>query len=470
MTLARTFVDWAWTQSESGVPAQVRDQVALHVLDGLGNALAGARLNNAPFAVPVALSLGRSDEATVLGSPERASAGSAALANGILLHTLDYDDTHTQGLVHATAMTLPAALAVGERERVSGTELVHAMAIGYELAGRLSRAVPHGFHAKGMHATAVCGTFTSALVAALLSRLSPDEAVNALGIAGSQSGGTMEFLATGAATKQIHPGWVGLAGVVAAALAAAGATGPDTILEGEHGLYALFSAVPPDLGSVVAGLGDSWQVEQVEVKLYPACHLMHRSLDVAEALGRVVEVNAIRDVLLRVPDDSIPIVCAPAEVKQRPRTAYEAKFSAQWSVAAMLVDGRVGIDSYQTDRIGRPDVARLAQLVRYEPTGMPEPAAEQPGSITVTTADGAAITLRSDDAAFGAPDAPLGDRIIAKFRANVAATDDVTDELLAATLALPAAPSLDRLADALRAVASDWTDRPAGPVLQEQWS
>lgn len=470
MTLARTFIDWAWTQPESRVPGHIRDQVALHILDGLGCALAGARLNNAPFAVPVALSLGRSDEATVLGSPERASAGSAALANGILLHTLDYDDTHTEGLVHATAMTLPAALAVGEREGVTGRELLHAMAIGYELAGRLSRAVPHGFHTKGVHATAVCGTFTSALIAALLSRLSLDEAVNALGIAGSQSGGSMEFLATGAATKQIHPGWAALAGVVAAGLAAAGATGPDTILEGKHGLYALFSAVPPDLDSVIAGLGDSWQVEHIEVKLYPACHLMHRSLDVAGQLAQVVDVSAIRDVLVRMPADSIPIVCAPVEVKQHPRTAYEAKFSVQWSVAAMLVDGHVGIDTYRADRIGRSEVTRLAQLVRYQPTGDPQPAAEQPGWITVTTADGSTITLRSDDAAFVLPVALLRDRIIAKFRANVAATDEVTDELLAATLALPAAPSLDRLADALRAVPSDWADRRATAVLQEQWS
>ena len=247
MTLARSFVEWAAEVPVTDIPAEIRRDALLHVVDGFGAAFAAARMDNAPFAVPVARSLGSGEEATMIGSVVAASAPGAAFANGVLMHSLDFDDTHTAGLVHATAMTLPATLAVAQRQGCSGPELVRALVLGYELAGRLSCAVPHGFHAKGFHATSVCGTFTAALTSSLLSGLSVEQMVNALGIAGSQSSGSMEFLATGASTKQIHPGWSSLAGVVAAGLASPGATGPDTIIEGEHGLFALFSAAEPDL-------------------------------------------------------------------------------------------------------------------------------------------------------------------------------------------------------------------------------
>jgi 2-methylcitrate dehydratase PrpD len=223
MTVARGFVEWAARVSASDVPGAIRQRTALHVLDGLGTALAAAHMDAAPFAIPAARTLGSGQESSLLGTTERSSAAGAALASGILMHALDFDDTHTAGPVHATAATLPAALPVAEREGRSGVDLIRAVTLGYELIGRLSRAVPHGFHAWGFHTTSVCGTFSSAFAAALLAGLDVKRTVAALGIAGSQSSGSMEFLATGAATKQLHPGWVSLAGVIAARLAETGA-------------------------------------------------------------------------------------------------------------------------------------------------------------------------------------------------------------------------------------------------------
>jgi 2-methylcitrate dehydratase PrpD len=186
MTVVRGFAGWAAGVSASDIPGAVRQRTTLHILDGIGTALAAARMDAAPFAIPAARILG-SGGVELAGTTERSSAAGAALTNGILMHVLDFDDTHTAGLVHATAATLPAALAVAEREGRSGADLIRAVTLSYELIGRLSHSVPHGFHAWVFHATSVCGTFSSAFAAALLAGLDVKRTVAALGIASSQS-------------------------------------------------------------------------------------------------------------------------------------------------------------------------------------------------------------------------------------------------------------------------------------------
>src|SRR5699024_8903244 len=141
-----------------------------------------------------------------------------------------------------------------------------------------------GFHARGLHATAACGVIAAALTAARLRGLGEDETVNALGIAGSQAGGLLEFLNTGASTKQLHPGFAARAGVLAATLAAHGATGPDSVIEGEYGLYGALLGRRVEPAAVLDGLGDRWELASITVKPYPACQLMHAQLDAARQL------------------------------------------------------------------------------------------------------------------------------------------------------------------------------------------
>ncbi|GCE42150.1 MmgE/PrpD family protein, putative [Rhodococcus wratislaviensis] len=468
MTIARDFVEWAWTLDQSTIPTGILDRTALHILDGLGTALAASRMNAAPFAVPTAASMGHADESSVIGSCRRFGAAGAALANGILIHSLDFDDTHPAGLVHATAVTLPAALAVAEREYASGADLLRAVLVGDELLGRISSAAPHGFHARGFHASSVCGVFASSLIASLLSGSSKDQAVNALGIAASQASGSMEFLATGVSTKQIHPGWASMAGVMSSALAVHGGSGPDTVFEGERGLYRLFSAVPADLAGITAGLGDSWQIADIEVKPYPACHLMHRNLDIAAQLHARLNPAEIDFVVVGVPPESIPIVAEPSHTKVAPRSAYEAKFSVQWSVAAMLLDGHIDVDSYRSDRISRPDIVELSSRVRINPVAGDGPAALQPGDVTIGLADGTLVRLRSDDPGSAETALSMHDMVIAKFRANVGAPEETTDALVSAVMGLTQASDLRALRAALTDVAEHWELVPVPPVTEYQ--
>ena len=187
---ARALADWGVTVGT--FPAEVRRAAQRHLFDGLANVVGAVRTDAVPAVVTVATGLGGAPEATILANGRRrVSTPAAALANGSLVHALDFDDTHAGGLIHATSVVLPAALAVGEQTGASGAAVLDAAIVGYEAACRIAAAAPHGFHARGLHATMVAGVFASALVAARLMRLDAETATHALGIAGSQADGLL---------------------------------------------------------------------------------------------------------------------------------------------------------------------------------------------------------------------------------------------------------------------------------------
>jgi 2-methylcitrate dehydratase PrpD len=410
MTAAETFAEWALTLRMTDIPRGVRAAACRHLLDGVGCAIAAVRSGAAPYAGAL---VDGADEATVIGSGQRASVPRAALANGILIHALDFDDTHAGALVHSTAAVLPAAFAAGEGTGASGADVLVATIAGYEVVNRLGAAVTHGFHARGFHATSVCGVFASALVAARLFDLDERATVNALGIAGSAAAGSLEFLNTGSATKQLHPGFAAMNGIVAARLAEAGADGPATIFEGAYGLYRAYLGVDVDPGALTEGLGERWETTRITIKPSPACQLSHASLDALRAAG-VPSTSEIDSVAFEIP----PGVSSIVSGKPAPRTPYEGKFSLEYSAAALLIDGDLTISSFEPDALARPEVLALAARIRWTERPFDGPPAEAPGICEVRLNDG--TVLRGEVAkSRGGPDAPLStDEVLAKFRAN----------------------------------------------------
>jgi 2-methylcitrate dehydratase PrpD len=404
-----------------------------HLLDGLGTAVAAARRNAAGPALSVAAGLGGPPEATLLGRGVRISAPAAALATGTLVHALDFDDTHAGGLVHATAVVLPAMLAVGEEVGATGEEAVLAAVVGFETVCRIAGSAPHAFHQRGLHATLACGVFSSALVAARLMRLDLPTTVNALGIAGSSAGGLLEFLATGSSTKQLHPGLASHAGILAARLAAAGADGPDSVIEGERGLYAALADGHADPALVTADLGVRWETTRIGLKPYPACQLMHAALD-AGLQTLPMDAASVSSVVVEVHPDSATIVCEADKVT--PRTAYDAKFSLQWSLAALLTDGQVSVDTYAPESLGRPEVAALAARVRVVEVPDPRVAADAPSRVEVELADGGVRVGRVERSA--------GAALTVKLAGNVGGTEPAA-ALAAAIEGLTSAPDLTAL-------------------------
>lgn len=448
-----------WITGHVAVPEEVRHATQRHLLDGLGTAVAAMRTGAGSPAVIVATGLGGPTEATILGSSTRVGAAAAALANGTLVHALDFDDTHAGGLVHATAVVLPAAFAVGEQVGASGAEVLTAATVGYEVACRVASAAPHGFHARGLHATMIAGVFSSAAVAARLMGLDARTTTHALGIAGSQAGGLLAFLATGASTKQLHPGFASQAGIVAARLAAAGATGPETVFDGPHGVYDALAAGPVDTSIILADLGEQWETTRIGIKPWPTCQLAHATMAAARAAMTEAGVTAehITSLRAQVHPDSASIVCAGDRDLTRPASDYAAKFSLPWSVAAILLDGAVGIETYMAANLLRADVTDLASRITWEVIAAPsQAAADAPGDVLLRLDDGRTAAGHVDRSP-GGGSVPLTEAELRSKLASIAGP--LADRLADAVAAMTAAPDLTDLIHATAAAVA------AGPSI-----
>ena len=222
-------------------PEEALAAARLRLLDGIGVALAA--FGSASVVKPHAtLALfGASGPASAIGQAQPLPAAAAALQNGLLMHGLEYDDTHIGAVVHGAPVVLPAALAAAERDGKSGEELLVAICVGWEVLARIGTALRGALQAHGFQATSVAGPLASAAAVAHLSGMDARRITHALGIAGSQSSGVFEFLQAGATSKTLHGGWAALGGLVAAGLASDGMTGPASILEGRNGMFSAFA-------------------------------------------------------------------------------------------------------------------------------------------------------------------------------------------------------------------------------------
>ncbi|MBY6682370.1 MULTISPECIES: MmgE/PrpD family protein [unclassified Rhodococcus (in: high G+C Gram-positive bacteria)] len=427
--------EWATGVTLDDVPPAVRHATARHLLDSVGTAVAAQRLGHGRAAWTVADGLGGPPEARPLTGTRALSAPAAALATGVLVHALDFDDTHAGALVHATAVTLPAAFAVGQQTHATGAEVLTAATLGLETACRLGAVSPHGFHARGIHATAAVGPFAAAVVAGRLGKFDSETLVHALGIAGSSSSGLLEFLDTDADTKALHPGTASFNGILATRLAAAGATGPGSVLEGRRGVYAALTDRPVDLTVLTDGFGTRWEAMGIGIKPYPSCQLMHVTLDAVSAAvaGHDVHVDDIRDIEVLVHPDSTPFVCGPNTGVASPRSTYDGKFDLPWSVAALLRDGAVDVSTYTDASIARADVLTTARTVRVVERPTDGPAAAAPGHATITLADGRVLVGdvggSRGSAAFPLDDAALREKFLGNC-GHDARADELADRVL----------------------------------------
>ena len=395
-TLVNTLADFAVAAARHPLPAPVLDDAALRLLDIVGLCLCVNRTADAQRLNAEIATWGEPGPCTVVGF-DAASTPVAALANGIMSHAEDFDDTHTQSLVHVSAGVIPAALAVAEEQRASGAALLAAIALGSETSIRIGLGAQGQFHAHGYHATGVVGPFGAAVAAGVLMHLPAATIANALGIAASMAAGVLEFLADGATVKRVHPGWAAQAGVLAARLARAGMTGPATALEGRYGLYRTHvgDAFDPDV--VTAGLGEQWHLLDTSFKPYPCCNFLHAPIDAIAHLQR--EHRFAADDVLRVvcelPAGGLPVVALPEDVRRHPRSGYDAKFSAYYALAAQLVEARVDLATFEPAQLGNAAIGRT--MPRIECRADPE-SARYPtsfgGNVVLQLRDGRQLARR----------------------------------------------------------------------------
>lgn len=429
-TLSEQLAEFAVATFRNGAPAEVRTSVRQRVLDVTGLQLAALDLPTSEGAVAFALSQAGPPEARVVGRPARISATGAAFANGVLAHSLDYDDTHLPSVLHPSASVVPAVMAAAELAGLSGPQILDAIAVGIEVTVRLGMAGYDRssrnsiFFEHGQHATSICGTVGSAVAAALVLDGTEKGVVDAIGLSASMASGIIEANRTGGTVKRMHCGWAAKAGITAAQLLEHGFTGPPTALEGRFGLFEAFLHGTVELGEVTTGLGQHWEVPGIFFKPYPANHFTHTALDAGRELrGRGISPEDVVDATLGVAGATVRTIGEPIELKRAPETGYQAQFSGPYMVAlGFFGGGGLGAalddfsDEYITDPARRTFMEKVTVVADVACDAVfPD---QFPAVLTVRTRDGEEHVARVM-ANRGGGALPLSDEeLLTKFRDN----------------------------------------------------
>lgn len=463
MTPAHAQAEFAAALRFGDLPADVVASVKERVLDTLGIALAASALETSDAVRSVAAGWGAGGPAVAIGVNGRVGAHAAALVNGTLAHSLDFDDTHLPSILHPSACIVPAVLAAGEAVDAPGTAIVTAAAAAYEICVRLGMAAydeqlrNNVFFEKGLHATSICGTIAAGVAGAKLAGLDADGIASTIGIAASMGAGLLEANRTGGTVKRLHCGWAAHAGLAAAALAAAGITGPPTVLEGRFGFFAALCDGRADLEVVTDGLGTRWETPAIHFKPYPANHFTHAGIDAALALrAGGVAPGDVEEIELGVAPPTLRTIAEPAELKARPPSGYAAQFSGPFTVAAALAGGGglgLYLDDFTDERARDEERRALAARVRCVPDAESDRRYPRalPGVLRVTLRDGETREHRITENR-GGPGRPLShDELALKFALNAgrALPERAVERLRDACMRLDSLDTLDHLTSCL---------------------
>lgn len=349
----------------SAIPAPVRERAKLLISDSVAVAIRGSRdVASTEVHLRGLEAMEQGGSVSVIGSHHKLSAPAAAEINAALIHSLDFDDTYAPGALHPSATVLPAALAVAQREGLGGADVLVAVISGYEAVCRLAVALGSADHYdRGFHPTATCGAFGAALAAARVLGLDQEQNLFALGIALSQTAGSLQFLDNGAWTKRFQVGNAARAGVVSAYLAREGYIGAARPLEGKHGFLKAYAPNARE-EKVITGLGVQWRTLGIAIKPYPACRFAHAAVDALIELRAEHDLRSedVDSVWCGLPRKGLLLVGEPIEQKRRVTTVVEGQFSMPFAAAVVLLDGRLTWDSYAR-WLGKPEVAALMQKV-----------------------------------------------------------------------------------------------------------
>jgi 2-methylcitrate dehydratase PrpD len=357
---------------------------------------------------------------TVIGRPDPRSLSMAALCNGTAAHGEDFDDTYEGGPAHAGAVIVPALLAAAEQHRLSGAQLARGIAVGCEVICRLCAVAPKLVHKAGFHPTAVFGGIGAAAGVGAALNLNAKQLVDAMGIAASMSSGIIEYLADGAWTKRMHPGWAAQAGYRAARMAEAGFIGPRTVFEGAHGFFHAFARTHEgNFTAMLDGFGKQWLAATIAFKPYACGTMTHPYIDCARKLVREgLDPAQVESIECETAEGIVHRLWEPLDKKQNPPNGYAAKFSTPYSIAVGMLRDDAGLGDYEESVVHDLAVRALAGKVHYiiDPNN-PYPN-QFTGHLRVTLRNGEVREARQGHFRGGVEEPLPFDDLVKKFRAN----------------------------------------------------
>jgi len=405
------------------LPADVVELGKKSILDGLGLALAGSRAQNGKLFQEYAASIGLPDRgSTVMGTLRKLTPRFAALANGLAIHVEDFDDTQlavakdrVYGLLtHPTAPVLPAVLALSEGGETSGKDFLLAYHMGVEVETKIAEAISPRHYQDGFHTTGTVGVFGSTPGCAKLRNFDESQFARSFGIAASQAAGLRENFGT--MMKSFHAGHAAEIGIFSTDLAAIGWTGAEQILEADRGFFHAAGGTY-DPASISQKLGRPWTFVEpgVSIKPYPCGSLTHPGMTEMQRLIRTEKIKAADVDFVEVgTNHNIP----NALIHHHPKNNLQAKFSMEFSMAILLVEGKAGLGEFTDAIVNRPDVQAMIDRIRFGT----DPEAEKAGYDKMTTIlkihlkDGRVISGRADFGK-GSPSNPMSyEEVAEKFQ------------------------------------------------------
>jgi len=387
-----------------------------HILDCAGVGIAATVEPAGRIVLDITREQGGAPQARVFGSSLCTSAISAAWANGSLSHLLDYDDT---GFSHPTACILPAALALAEEAGATGANLTAAVCVGLEVFERMSlsgRQHEPELRRRGFHPTSLYGCSAAAAAAGNIVRLNPGQMAVAIGLAAANAGGLTQHFGTWG--KGIHAGNAARAGVTSVLLAKKDYFADPDGIDGDYGFFSAFHRTGNyNLDKVADGLGKHWSIVDpgLTIKRYPCCGGNLRALDAARGL---LEEHGIKfDEVARLEVDVHPDLLCTVRF-HKPTQGFRGKFSLDYVLAAMLLDGRVDLDSFSDEYCNSPRMRASLDKVQINthPEWPDDVVSRRKAPVTITMKDGRKFT-KTVEKVRGSPGNPMTrDELLGKYR------------------------------------------------------
>jgi len=340
------------------IPSDCLQIAKLCLLDFLGVSLIGSREPAGRILNDFLTTVGGSPEATIIGYGEKSTALNAALANGTFGHCLDFDDDSSIGAGHLTTCVGPTLIALAEKMKKGGTEILLGFVLGYEIGSILAAALEPEQTRKGWHATSTIGTFASTAGAAKILDLKEGEVSCAFGIAATQTSGLRRNFGT--MCKPFHAGKAAQKGVESALLAQKGFTGNKDIFGGIWGVFEIFSGRSSKIEGLAETLGNRFLIRENWFKPYPSCGCTHSAIDAAISLRHQYEIEPVEIEKIEV---GVLPVTFDTLLYDRPETPYQAKFSMPFCISTAILEGKVLADQFSSSRIKDPLLLDLMKKV-----------------------------------------------------------------------------------------------------------
>jgi 2-methylcitrate dehydratase PrpD len=367
-TIAEVIAEFLVNQRYEDLPKETIGRVKNYVIDVIGCTIGSSKQPQIKILAEVLRAEGGNPHSTVFAHGFKTSVMNAAMLNGTMGHTFDFDDDHREGTMHPSVAVFPAVFALGEKLNVKGKDFLRSFILGLEVMIRLGESLLGKSYYQGFHPTGTCGVFGAAAGCATLMGLDLTRTKYALGIAGSFSAGTQECTGEGAWQKPLQAGHPAMGGVLAASLAEKSYIGSGTVFDGPSGLIKALSFKDQyDYGRITETLGKKWEMMDTSIKVHACCRFSGPVADCALDLYRQgVRAKDVKKITAKVGDFTVRMLCNPIERKLRPVTHVDAQFSLPWAIAVAICKNSTGINEFKGETLHDPEVLALAEKVAWE--------------------------------------------------------------------------------------------------------